>query len=83
MADLIFEITGWIGMSLVLLAYLLITIKKFDEVSILYHSMNFCGAVLIGMNSIINGAYPSGALNIIWTFIAIYGLIKGLKIFRK
>ncbi len=83
MADLIIEIIGWIGMFLVLTAYFLITMKKLNRESKLYHGMNLIGAFLIGINSITNKAYPSSALNIVWIFIAIYGLTKGLKIFRK
>ena len=82
MAGLIIEIIGWIGMILVLMAYLLITMKKTASDSRLYHSMNLVGAFMIGLNAIANGAFPSGTLNIIWVFIAIYGLIQGLKIFK-
>ena len=82
MAELIIETAGWIGIAIVLLAYFLITLKKLDRESKLYHSMNLVGAFLVGINAIINEAYPSGILNIIWTFIAIYGLIKGAKLFK-
>jgi cell division protein FtsW (lipid II flippase) len=83
MADLIVELIGWVGMALVLVAYLLITLKKVEIDSKSYHSMNLVGAFMIGFNSVVNGAYPSGVLNIIWGLIAIYGLIQGLKIFKK
>jgi len=83
MADLIIEIIGWIGMFLVLLAYFLITWKKVDRESKLYHSMNLIGAILLGTNSTINGAYPSSFLNVIWILIAVYGLSKGIKLFKK
>jgi len=81
-ADLIVEVIGWIGMVLVLLAYFLITMKKTDRESKLYHSMNLIGAFFLGINSFINGAYPPGALDIAWMFVAIYGLIKGAKLFK-
>ncbi len=79
MADMIVEIIGWIGMALVLMAYLMITMKKFERDSKLYHSMNMIGGFMIGLNSIVNLAYPASALNILWGFIAIYGLIEGFK----
>ena len=83
MADLIIEIVGWIGMFLVLLAYFLITNKKLDRESRLYHGMNLIGALLVGLNAIINEAYPSSVLNIVWAFIALYGILKGLGLFLK
>jgi uncharacterized membrane protein len=83
MTDLIIEVVGWIGMILVLLAYLLITMKKVKRDSIVYHGMNLVGALMLGINTFINGAYPSTALNTIWIIIAIYGLVQGFKIFKK
>jgi len=82
MADLIIEIIGWTGMGLVLLAYLLITMKKVKRDSILYHSINLIGAFTLGINTFINRAYPSTALNVIWILIAIYGLIEGARLFK-
>lgn len=79
MAELIVEVIGWIGMVLVLLAYFLITFKKTDRDSKAYHLLNLIGALFLGINSFINGAYPPGALDIAWMIIAIYGLTKGLK----
>ena len=83
MAELIVEIIGWIGMIIVLLAYFLITWKKIDRESKVYHSMNLFGAFLLGINSFINKAYPPTGLDIAWMLIAIYGLAKGAKLFKK
>jgi hypothetical protein len=79
MAELTVEIIGWIGMILVLLGYFLITYGKVNRKSKSYHSINLFGASLLGINTAVNGAYPSSFLNIVWIFIAAYGLIKGLK----
>lgn len=84
MQELIIEIAGWIGTVLVLLAYfMLIAFKKITEDSKSYNIMNLLGAVLIIINSSYHMAYPSVGLNIAWSIIAIYGLIKGLRILRK
>jgi hypothetical protein len=79
MADLIVEIVGWFGMSLILLAYLLITLKKVERDSKLYHGMNLAGSITLGFNTLTNMAYPSTFLNIMWILIAIYGLVQGFK----
>jgi len=84
MQELIIEVAGWIGMILILLAYfLLLALKKIDENSRIYNLMNLFGALLIFFNSFYHYAYPSAALNIVWSAVAIYGLIKGLRVFRR
>ncbi|MFH1473331.1 MAG: hypothetical protein ABIE55_00395 [Candidatus Aenigmatarchaeota archaeon] len=83
MADLIIEIIGWFGMALVLVAYLLITTKKVKIGSFIYHGLNFIGAITLGFNALANEAYPSALLNAIWLVIAVYGLLEGMKIFKR
>ena len=83
MASLLIEIIGWTGMVLILLAYFLITVKKLNSESKTYQGMNLFGAIGIVINSTTNGAYPSAGLNIIWSIVAVYGIIKGTKIFTK
>ena len=62
MANLLIEIAGWIGAALVVIAYFLITYKKLDRESKIYHAMNLVGGLLTGVNAAINQAYPSTAL---------------------
>ena len=63
MASLLIEIAGWTGAALVLLAYFLLTHKKLDRESKIYHGMNLVGGLLAGVNAVINQAYPYAALN--------------------
>jgi len=79
MANLLIEIAGWIGAALVVVAYFLLTYKKLDGESKIYHGMNLVGAFLVGGNALINQAYPSAAINVMWGVIAIYGLAEGLR----
>jgi hypothetical protein len=79
MANLLIEIVGWIGAALVVMAYFLITYKKLDRESKIYHGMNLVGALLTGINAAINQAYPSTAINVMWGVVAIYGLIESLR----
>ncbi len=81
--ELIIETFGWIGTILILLAYFLLTYKKLDRESKTYHSMNLFGGLLIVINALYHSAYPPAILNIVWSVIAIYGVLKGLKISRK
>jgi len=78
------EIVGWIGTLLILSAYfILLASKKVTENSKIYNVMNLLGAIFIVINSSYHGAYPSVGLNVAWSVIAIYGLIKGLRFFKK
>jgi len=79
MANLLIEIVGWIGAILIVIAYFLITSKKLDRESKIYHGMNLVGALLTGINAAINQAYPSTAINVMWGVVAIYGLIESLR----
>jgi hypothetical protein len=79
MADLIVEVIGWSGMLLILIAYFLITMKKVERDSKLYHGMNLLGSITLGYNTLVNMAYPSTFLNVMWILIAIYGLTQGFK----
>lgn len=69
-----YEVIGWIGTLLVVLAYFLLSSKRMAADTKLYQWMNILGAVLIGINSAIHRAIPSVATNVIWIGIGLYGL---------
>ena len=73
------DVIGWIGTFLVLLAYFLVTTKKISPSSTEYQLLNLFGAAGIMGNSAVNHALPSVAINIVWIFIALYGLAKSVK----
>jgi formate hydrogenlyase subunit 3/multisubunit Na+/H+ antiporter MnhD subunit len=83
MAGPIIEVIGWMGAVLIPLAYFLLVQKRTRPDSITYHSLNLVGSAGIIVNALANNAYPSAALNIVWGFIAVYGLVKGLAPFKK
>lgn len=70
------DIIGWIGGVEVLIAYFLISTKKVDQKSVLYHLLNLTGALLLIVNTIIKGAFPSAFVNIVWVGIAAYSIYK-------
>ncbi len=68
------EIIGWVAASLMLAAYLLLTMGKITGRSSLYQWLNvFSGAGFI-LNSGWNGAYPSAFINVVWVAIGLYGV---------
>lgn len=74
-----YEIIGWIGTGLVLLAYFLVSTKKVSPTSKEYQFMNLLGAIGIVVNSLVHGALPSVGLNVVWSLIAVYGILKVIK----
>ena len=68
------EIVGWTGASLILLAYLLLSMGRLTGQSILYQAMNVVGAAGFIVNGWWHGALPSAALNVIWMLIGAFAL---------
>ena len=73
---LLVAVAGWAGAVLVLVAYVLLSMRRIDGHSTTYHVMNLLGALGIAANSGWNGAVPSAVLNVIWIGIAVYALSR-------
>lgn len=73
------EIVGWIGATLIIAAYALLSAGKLTGDSRTYHLMNIFGAIGFVVNSGWNGALPSAALNVVWLGIGGYALLKGRR----
>lgn len=65
-----------IGVSLILLSFLLLSFKKVSSVSRIYNSLNFIGAGLACYGSFLIQAIPFIFLEGIWALVALYGLMK-------
>jgi len=74
--DILMEVVGWIGGTLILAGYSLLTNGKLDAKSPTYQWLNVVGALGFIANSGWNGAWPSAALNVIWVGIGVVALIK-------
>jgi hypothetical protein len=66
-----YEVAGWLGAVLVLVAYWDVTTHG---TSLHYHVMNLLGAAGLLINALHHDALPSSAVNIVWAFIAIWGM---------
>lgn len=71
---LIVEIIGWIAAALILAAYVLLSLGRIEAKSVTYQALNVVGAAGFIVNSGINGALPSAALNVVWMGIGLYAL---------
>ena len=70
------EVAGWAGASLILGAYLLLSMGKVTGQSLLYQTMNVVGAAGFIVNGWWHGAVPSAVLNVVWM------LIGGIALWR-
>jgi len=80
MTDILFEVIGWVGSGLLIMAYLLVSSKKLAPQSSAYQLINLFGAILLLIYAIHTSAYPFVLVNSIWLVI---GLIFFVKIFMK
>ncbi len=83
MEVLIFDLLGWIGAFLLLLAYALVSFKKLAADSLAYQGMNVAASVLLAINTIYHQAFPSSFVNIVWAFIAIFAILTIRKRYAK
>ena len=67
--EIVVEVAGWVGASLILGAYLLLSMGRVTGQSLLYQGMNVVGAAGFTVNGWWHGAIPSAALNVIWMMI--------------
>jgi hypothetical protein len=76
MTDKHFEHLGWIGFILIVGAYFFVTIKFLDVSSTVYHLMNLTGALCMTVNARHKDARPLFWLNVVWSLVAIIGLMQ-------
>ena len=70
------DIINSVGVSLVLLAFFLLTLKKVTAQNTYYNFLNFVGAGLACYGSYLIKAMPFAVLEGIWSLVALYGLLK-------
>lgn len=70
------DILGWFGTVLLVLGYILISMKKVHGQSISYQLYNLLGSIFLGINSYYYGAFPSVGINIMWVGIGVITMMK-------
>lgn len=75
---MIFDIFGWVGMVLVLVAYALLSTNKIKNGK-LYQSLNFLAALFMAIGLFPTKAWFSFSLQVIWAIIAVVSFIKVIK----
>lgn len=72
---MIFDILGWVGMILVLVAYALLSTNKINNGK-LYQVLNFLAALFMAIGLFPTKAWFSFSLQIIWAIIAFVSFFK-------
>ena len=67
---------GTAGVSLLLLAFLLILSKKIQVESVSYTLLNMVGAALCGVSAYLISFYPCVVLEGVWVLVSLYALFK-------
>jgi len=69
-----FDAIGWVGAAALLVAYAMISHKKLEGDSAAYQLLNISGSILLALNTIFYGSYPSTFVNLIWAGIAVFSI---------
>ena len=72
---MLFDICGWIGMILVLVAYMLLSTNKINN-GLMYQVMNLLAGIFMAIGLFPKNAWFSSTLQIIWSFVAVVSIIK-------
>lgn len=75
MDQFIFDIIGWVGMILVLVAYLLLSFNKIKN-GYTYQILNFLAGALMAIGLFPKNAWFSFTLQIVWMVIAVIAIIR-------
>jgi|WetSurMetagenome_2_1015567.scaffolds.fasta_scaffold65632_2 hypothetical protein len=75
-----FSLAGWLGMFLIILAYLLLSLKKLKFNSVPYNLLNLFGGIGMLINAFYTRFWPVVILNIFWSGIAIFSIYKIITI---
>ena len=73
---MVLEVVGWLGAAGLLLAYALVSTGRLDPTGWPFQVLNLVSGAALAVNSGVNGAWPSAALNVVWVGIGLYALAR-------
>lgn len=76
MVKTLIEVIGWSSALLILLAYVLLTMRRMASTSASYRWLNVTGSAGLIVNSAWNGAFPAVFLNVVWLAVTAYSLLR-------
>lgn len=73
------DVIGWVGAVLLLGAFYLVSTEKVKPTNVWFQLANIVGALAVAVNSFALHAFPSVAVNIVWSVIAGCAIWKNTK----
>jgi hypothetical protein len=73
------DIIGFIGVTILLIAYFLNLNNKLEKESLVYLQMNFIGAGLACLASVLMNYWPFIILEGSWTIVSAFGILKSIR----
>ena len=70
------ELFAWVGVSIILVAYALVSFDALESDSIAFQLMNLIGAAGIAAISFVNRVFQPTVLNATWAVIALVAIVK-------
>lgn len=70
-----FDVMGWIGMVLVLLAYILLSTGRIKN-GMLYQLLNLFAGIFMAIGLFPKNAWFSFTLQVVWALVAIIAILK-------
>jgi lipid-A-disaccharide synthase-like uncharacterized protein len=75
----IYELIGWVGAFLFIIAYLLLATGQLSSEKSTYHIMNALGGFCLVVNAMNLSDLPTIVVNAVWGLIALFALFRILK----
>lgn len=72
----VYSLFGWVGLIFIVVAYLLYFTKKLKINYVLYHLINFLGALGIAVSTFFTKSWPALTLSLIFAAISIVYIIQ-------
>lgn len=72
---LVLAVIGWGGAAATVIAYALVTRRRLEPDSLLFHGLNLCGASALCISASVSGAWPSAVVNVIWILIGAQAVV--------
>jgi hypothetical protein len=70
------DVFGWLGAVVILAAYALLTVGRWDASSTRYQVANAAGAAALLVWAVSIAAWQSALLNAVWAVVGIVGLLR-------
>lgn len=73
-----FDIVGFVGVTMMVIAYLLLQLNRLSSSAPLYSLLNAVGAFMVIISLIFDFNLPAFLVEMFWLFISLFGLLRPL-----